>query len=331
MIINGFNGFNGKHCETTATGSLLKHAGMEISEPMMIGLGQGFGFIYWKMSIMNLPFIGGRSKQFELTQNFCNNLNITLDARETGSKKKAWANITEFIDHNIPVALQVDCYHLEHFEKAFHFAGHFICLYGYDQTHAYIFDTGAFYKTGLENLEKARFEKGPMSAKARSWTVKMNQRQPALKDVIPKAIKAVAEEFLNPPINNLGYKGIQKMSQEVTKWIDMAPNPEQDLVDSADIMEGGGTGGAIFRNFYRDFLKECLEHLPGNQHIEQAYDLYKYAAENWTEIAALIRKAGLTGEKKHLESAAAICSKTAEIEKSAMEILITLPCPPPTT
>jgi len=36
----------------------------------------------------------------------------------------------------------------------------------------------------------------------------------------------------------------------VTIWsifTDMAPYPEQDLVDSADLMEGGGTGGAIFR------------------------------------------------------------------------------------
>jgi hypothetical protein len=322
MIINDFEGFDGKHCETTATGSLMKHAGMEISEPMMIGLGQGFGFIYWKMSTMNLPFIGGRSKQFELTQNLCANLNITLDDIETGSRKKAWANITEFIDQNIPVALQVDCYHLEYFDCAFHFAGHFICVYGYDQTDAYIFDSGSFYKTGLENLEKARFEKGPMSAKARSWSIKINQNQPAIKDVIPKAIKAVAKEFLNPPIKNLGYKGILKMSQNLSKWIEMAPSPEQDLVDSADLMEGGGTGGALFRNFYRDFLKECLEYLPGNQALEKAHDLYKYAADYWTEIAALIRKTGLTGENKHLESAAAICFKTADIEKNAMEILI---------
>jgi len=67
MIINDFKGFQGQHCESTATASLLRHAGMEMSEPMVFGLGQGLGFIYWKMSSMNLPFIGGRSKQFELT------------------------------------------------------------------------------------------------------------------------------------------------------------------------------------------------------------------------------------------------------------------------
>ncbi len=321
MIIKNFKKFHGQHCESTATGCLLVHTGMEISEPMLIGLGQSFGFIYWKMSIMNLPFIGGRSKPFELTQSFCRNLNISLDARETGSRKKAWSNITDFIDQNTPVALQLDCYHLEHFNKAFHFAGHFVCVYGYDNTHAYIYDTGAIYKTALENLESARFEKGPMSAKARSWTLQLNNMQPALKDIIPKAIKEVAVEFLNPPLKNFGYKGINKLGREIVCWIDMAPDPQKDLVESAEVMEKGGTGGALFRNFYRDFLKESLQYLPGNQKLEKAYELYKEAAANWSHIAALIHQAGLTGERVHLEKASTICNETAKIEKKAMEIL----------
>ncbi len=48
----------------------------------------------------------------------------------------------------------------------------------------------------------------------------------------------------------------------VTIWsifTDMAPYPEQDLVDSADLMEVGGTGGAILNNFYRDVLKKCKD------------------------------------------------------------------------
>ncbi len=321
MIIENFEGFNGRHCESTATGCLLSHAGMEISEPMLIGLGQSFGFIYWKMSIMNLPFIGGRSKPFELTRTFCSNLNITLNARETGSKKKAWLNITEFIDQNVPVALQLDCYHLEPFHNVFHFAGHSLCIFGYDNTHAYVVDTGTFYKTALENLEKARFEKGPMAAKARSWTLKINEKQPALKDVIPKTVKEVAVEFLNPPLKCFGYKGIHKLGSEVVHWIDIAPNPEEDLIEMAEVMEKGGTGGALFRNFYRDFLKESMEYLPGNQKIEKALELYKTAASNWTQIAALIHKAGLTGERINLEKASALCSETAELEKKAMEML----------
>ena len=37
MIIDGFVPCTGQHCETTATGNLLKHSGLNLSEPMLFG------------------------------------------------------------------------------------------------------------------------------------------------------------------------------------------------------------------------------------------------------------------------------------------------------
>ena len=62
MIITNYKPFVGIHCETTATGCLLKQLGINMSEPMMFGLGEGLGFIYWNMKLMDFPFIGGRVK-----------------------------------------------------------------------------------------------------------------------------------------------------------------------------------------------------------------------------------------------------------------------------
>ncbi|MBN2531927.1 MAG: DUF4872 domain-containing protein, partial [Spirochaetales bacterium] len=84
-------------------------------------------------------------------------------------------------------------------------------------------------------------------AKARSWTVKITNNRVSLKDSIPGAVKAVAFEFLHPLIKNFGYLGIEKLSKELVSWMDMAKNPETDLVQSAEVMEKGGTGGALFR------------------------------------------------------------------------------------
>ena len=321
MKIDNFIVYKGKNCESSATGCMLKHAGVDISEPMMLGLGESFGFIYWKMSIMNLPFIGGRSKQFELTRTLCRNLNISLDARETTSKKKAWSNIVEFVDKQVPVGVQLDFYHLDYFNTSAHFAGHFLCVYGYDNAYAYVADTGKLYKTALPNLENARFEKGPMSAKARSWTIQVKDALPDFRNIIPKAVREVAAGFLNPPLKCFGYKGIQKLGDEVVNWIDMAQNPQRDIIDMADLMENGGTGGALFRNIYRDFLKECQVNLPGNQNIRQAYELYRDAADKWTEITDLLYRAGNACERVYLERASALCYETAEIEKRAMEFL----------
>lgn len=114
MIIPNFRPFVGEHCETTALGNLFHHAGLELSEPMLFGLSGGFGFIYWKMKTMPVPFLGGRTK--DLTKNLRGNLGFDLRIRETSSVGKAWTNVSEAIDAGTPVGLQLDCYHLDYFK-----------------------------------------------------------------------------------------------------------------------------------------------------------------------------------------------------------------------
>ena len=111
MIIPNFHPFEGEHCETVAIGNLLKHRGLELSEPMLFGVGAGLGFIYWKMKSMPLPFLGGRTKK--LGQNLCENLDIQLEERETSSVGGAWRNVAEHLDRGVPVGLQLDCFHLD--------------------------------------------------------------------------------------------------------------------------------------------------------------------------------------------------------------------------
>ena len=140
-IIKDFKPFNGQHCETTATGSLLNQIGFELSEPMLFGLGEGLGFIFWNMKIMDFPFIGGRIKPDALTENISKNLDFKLEVRKTSSVKKAWENVKNNIDNNIAVGLKLDCYHLDYFTNKIHFAGHYVAIYGYDDKFAYLIDT----------------------------------------------------------------------------------------------------------------------------------------------------------------------------------------------
>ncbi|MDO8898793.1 MAG: BtrH N-terminal domain-containing protein, partial [Bacteroidales bacterium] len=208
MIIDNFKAFNGQHCETTATGSLLKHIGLELSEPMLFGLGEGLGFIFWNMKIMDFPFIGGRIKPGVITVNIARNLNLNLNFVETASIKKAWENVTNNIDNNIPVGLKLDCYHLEYFTNKIHFAAHYAAIYGFDETYAYLNDTsqqGTHAKTSLKSLELARNEKGPMSSKNLSYTIQKSGKEYNLRETIVRAIKNNANDYLNPPINNIGY------------------------------------------------------------------------------------------------------------------------------
>jgi len=321
MRIADFQKYGGLHCESSATGSMLKHIGINLSEAMIVGLGESFSFIFWKMSILSLPFIGGRTKQFALTTVLCNNLGLALDERETTSKAKAWLNVKEKLDQAIPVGLQLDCYHLEYFSVPFHFPGHFVTAYGYDDTDIYLLDTGEFQKTSLHSLELARFEKGSMSAKARSWSITAPNGLPDIMNVIPKAIQSVSKQFINPPISALGYKGIKKMSEEIVHWIEQADHPTQDIADIADLMENGGTGGAIFRNLYRDFLIECQTYYPDIDSLRKATDIYKEVAPMWTEVSNLLKRASKTLDVKFLKEASLVCQKISTMEYKAMELL----------
>jgi len=323
MKIENFKPFVGQHCETTATGSLLKQIGINLSEPMLFGLGEGLGFIFWNMKIMDFPFIGGRVKTDLLTENLCRNLNLDLEIKETASISKAWDNVKNQLNSGKAVGLKLDCYHLDYFTNKFHFAGHYVAMYGYDNEFAYLIDTdqqGGTVKTTLKNLELARNEKGPMSSKNRSYIINKNGQLTDLKNAIPKAIKNNATEFLNPPIKNIGYKGILKTSSEIKKWFNSTKNAKRDFQTTAMLMERAGTGGSLFRNLYRDFLKESGEILDLTE-LQEAYNDYSIIADQWKMVSDLFFKAGGTNEIKHINKASDLLKEIAEKEKNTMQKL----------
>jgi len=324
MIIKDFKPFKGQHCETTATGSLLNQLGINLSEPMLFGLGEGLGFIFWNMKIMDFPFIGGRIQPDLLTQNITRNLNLKLEVLETSSIKKAWENAKDNIEAEIPVGLKLDCYHLDYFTNKIHFAGHYVAMYGYDEKYAYLVDTmqqGGKVKTSLKSLELARKEKGPMSSRNLSYTIHKTGKDYDLKKAIANAIHNNAKDYLNPPIKNIGYKGILKTSKEIKRWFKNSKDIERDFKTTSMLMEKAGTGGALFRNLYRDFLKESFEILKIGQ-IQKAHNMLCDIAQLWTEVSKLLNKAGETKDIKFIDKASEILIDLSSKEKLAMEKLL---------
>lgn len=318
----------GLHCETTALGVLLRDQGVELSEAMLFGLGSGLSFIYWDSKSLGFPFLGGRVKPFELTKNLARTLELELLVHETTSPRRAWENVAASIDAGYPVGLQLDSYYLEYFSSKVHFGGHVVAMYGYDDRNAYLVDTdqqGGAVSTSLTNLAEARGARGPMTAKHRSFTFADSRPlslQPA--QIVP-AITACADAFLHPPIANLGHRGIEKAGKLVRRWLERTDDPQRDLPQAALLMEKAGTGGALFRNLYRDFLGECTQLLDSPDLIT-GHRLYGEAAALWTEAAALIGTAGDSGEAQYLVKAGTILGDLARIEHDAMQALSRLKC-----
>jgi len=54
LIIQDFNQFGGRHCQTAALKNILTYHGLQLSEEILLGLGGGVGFIYWHMKLIPL-------------------------------------------------------------------------------------------------------------------------------------------------------------------------------------------------------------------------------------------------------------------------------------
>lgn len=313
----------GQHCETTATGTLLNQIGLRLSEPMLFGLGEGLSFIYWNMKSMDFPFIGGRIKPDKLTANIAKNLNLKLIAHETSSTAKAWEGVKELLDSNRAVGLKLDCYHLEYFTHPIHFAGHYVAMVGYDEQNAYLVDTcqqGTNVTSSLKSLAKARSEKGPMSSRNLYYTIQRDGDVRPLTQAVRQAIHANAITYLNPPIKNLTFRGIEKASAEIIKWFDRSTDIKLEFATSAMMMERAGTGGALFRNLYRDFLAEAHQ-LTGDTNVGAAHKAFIDVAAAWSEVINLFEQVARTGERDYILKASEMMKALAYDEQRAMRLL----------
>lgn len=137
------------------------------------------------------------------------------------------------------------------------------------------------------------------------------------------AIRKNARDYLNPPITNIGYKGILKASSEIVKWFHRSKNIESEFHITAKLMEKAGTGGALFRNLYRDFLKESYNLLKLEK-LNAGHEAFIEIAKLWISVSDLFELTSKTKDIRYINEAAGILKDISEKEKSAMEILITV-------
>jgi len=294
---------------------------------MIFGLGSGLGFIYWYGKRMPYPFVGGRAR--DLYKNLCSNLGVAVKVNKTSSKTKAYEALRELIAENVPVMIHVDMSFLKYLglpEEA-HFGGHVIVVAGINQNKGvvYIADTNLkkLQTATLKELEEARASKfKPFPPENKWFTFEFPSELTPLDKAIKKSISKTVETMLEPPIKNLGTKGIQHFANKIGKWPkEYLPGklPFQQLYKVTYIMlEKDGTGGGCFRYLYSKFLKEASEHLD----IKEVADLgeqYHQVGQKWTKVAHLIR-----GISPNPKSTIEIKGNLLEIAKEEEKILSSL-------
>ncbi len=305
-----------------------QYEGFPLSEDMCFGLGSGLGFTYWKTKRMPFPFVGGRTRDLE--KELCRNLGIEMKAYETRSRKKAYFTLRELILEDQLVIINVDLYYLPYFwggqepPPGTHFGGHFIVVAGIDEEKgvAYVADTNfsGLQEIKLKDLEEARDSRHrPFPPRNRWYTLKVPEELTPLSKAIQKALTKNYQEMLNPPIKNLGLKGMKYFAQDIVNWPqEIAPsflNPA--LVNTYIYMEEDGTGGGLFRRVYARFLKEAGEIL-GNAALKDLSLEYEEVANHWTDLAKIFLEASKTNDREVFTKSQPKILEIATLEEKAL-------------
>lgn len=320
MTVADISPFSGEHCESTALLNMLRNQDVELSEPLIFGLGQGLSFLYWHSKQMPNPFLAGRVKPDQLMRNVATALALELRTQETASAAKAEATLIEALDEGDVVGLKLDRYHLDYAHENHHFAAHYLACIGYEDDRFVVVETRPLgvQSTSRESMTRARSARGPMCS--RSLSVRVDARgydESTLAKACQSSILATAQEFLSPPITNMGFKGIAKTGSRIRDWADKLDRPVEAMRIVGTSMEEGGTGGGLFRTLWAQFLEEASE-LTGIEAYDDLAVEYRRISKRWTEVANLLRDADEDGVRQALGEAASIVAGIADDERTAM-------------
>ncbi|MFE9030733.1 BtrH N-terminal domain-containing protein [Streptomyces iakyrus] len=316
----------GNHCESTTLVNLLRQREIDLSESLIFGLAGGLSFIYWRTKQMPTPFVGGRIKPDTLSDNLAHALNLRLSVHETSSVNRAREHLLAELDSGTVVGLKLDRYFLDYSTDDFRFAAHYVACVGYEDDRFALVETqplGLQWASG-ESLATARNARGPMSSRNRAFTIDLPKGGlPDLGEAARKGIGSAAENFLNPPISNFGYKGMHKVADLMPQWLDDLDSPAESLPEICTIMEDAGTGGGLFRMMWAEFLAETAD-ITGTGEFREISDAYREVSKKWTEVAGLLKEAGDASSRESLHSASKIVHEAADKEQHLMQRLLEL-------
>ncbi len=291
MTTSEFTPYIGEHCESSTLVNMLRSRQMYLSEPMVFGLGRGLSYLYWHSKQMPGPFLGGRVKPDHLMRNATAALGLDLEELETTSATKAEKHLIAALEAGEVVGLKLDRYFLGYAPEDYHFAAHYVACIGYDGDHFTVAETSSLgvQTTSRRRMTEARSAKGPMSSKSLCFRlVGGSYDESQLPDACTYALRATARDLLNPPITNMGFKGIRKTGVLMRTWSETLNDPATAVRRIGMSMEEGGTGGGFFRKLWAQFLEQAAS-VTGNAELGQLAIRYHQMAERWTEVANLLR------------------------------------------
>lgn len=335
LMLERFKPRPGVHCETSTLGMLLSHAGLVVSEAMLLGLGEGLAFGVWPSPEPRrvMPILSGRISAGRITSSVAGRLGITIIEQEADTPEEALAHVEEILRRDRVAGLKLDIYYLDYFKSNKHFAAHYVAMHGMDERSAFVVDTaqqGGAHRIPLESLSKARDSReGFQPSRNLSMYVEGIPRAlldtqggpPVTEAAIWQAIRGCAERYLSDPAERCGALGMQSIAREMKGWPLAFDAPREIVTQIGQFWRFAGTGGANFRHLYRRFLEEC-EGIAQSPALRRGATDFDEIAREWDDVIDLLLAYGRDGEAGHLEEGSKRFERLAELESTALARLL---------
>lgn len=278
------------HCENGVASNLLKHNGLNISEPMVFGIGSGLFFVYLPfIKVNHAPAFSYRPLPGAIFGRLAKRLGIKVKRQKFSGSKSAEKALDDNLKNNIPSGLQVGVYNLTYFPEdyRFHFNAHNLVVYGKTETDYLISDPVMETTTTLtiEELDRVRFAKGAFAPKGQMYYPIHIPKDIDFAKAITKAIKATCRDML-APVPIVGVRGIKYVAKQIRKWpVKLGVRKANHyLAQIVRMQEEIGTGGGGFRFIYAAFLQEAAIVLKNDQLKELSFEMTAIG-DMWRDFA----------------------------------------------
>ena len=279
------------HCENGVTSNLLKFYGINLSEPMIFGIGSGYFFSHMPFIKLNgMSVTSFRVLPGWIFKRVTRRLGIRVKRLKFKDPEKAMAELDHLLKKGIPVGMLVGVFQLPYFPKEyrFHFNAHNITAFGREGDRYLISDPVMENVETLtrEELKKVRFAMGTYPPKGRMYYIISVPGKVDIQSAVIRGIRKTAKDMLSIPLPMFGIGGIRYLARKMRKW------PERMGVKTAALnlsqvirmLEEIGTGGAGFRFIFAAFLQQCADLLKMPQLNELSREMTAIG-DQWREFA----------------------------------------------
>lgn len=279
------------HCENGVTSNLLKFHGIELSEPMIFGIGAGFFFSHMPFIKLNgMAVTSFRVWPGVIFRRVTRGLHIRVWRGKFRNPDKAMEELDRLLEKGIPVGMLVGVFHLPYFprEYRFHFNAHNITVFGKEGDSYLVSDPVMEHVERLtgDELKRVRYAQGTHPPKGRMYYIKSVPDNPDIRPALIKGIRKTAKDMTTIPLPMFGAKGILYLAGRMRKWTDWygLKGAALNLSQVIRMLEEIGTGGAGFRFIYAAFLQESAEIL-GQPWLNEASLEMTGIGDAWREFA----------------------------------------------